>query len=161
MKPFRLEIEEAIDSIVTTSMDTVVIVPCYNEEKRLNADAFVDFARTHPGIRFLFVDDGSRDETLSVLSAMQVRAPHVLDVLALPKNGGKAEAVRQGLIFATKQGVDCVGYFDADHAARPGPARSCPRHDRAQPVALNLAESDAKQGLAAHPSPVTFFLVLL
>ena len=116
MKYFNLEIEQAVHTFYSKSTDAIVVVPCYNEEERLDTDAFVDFALRNPGIRFLFVDDGSKDDTLSVLYAMQTRAPHVLDVLAMPQNGGKAEAVRQGLIFATKQGVDTVGYFDADLA---------------------------------------------
>ena len=98
------------------SDDTVIIVPCYNEADRLDADAFVTFALTHAGLRFLFVDDGSKDGTLAILASMQVRAPHMLDVLALPENVGKAEAVRQGLIYASKSGARAVGYFDADLA---------------------------------------------
>ncbi|WOR14591.1 glycosyltransferase [Hyphomonas sp. FCG-A18] len=100
----------------TPSQDTVIVVPCYNEAERLNTNAFVDFALTHPGLKFLFVDDGSKDGTLAILAGMQIRAPHVLDVLALPQNGGKAEAVRQGLLYASRSGARAVGYFDADLA---------------------------------------------
>lgn len=116
MKHFNLEIEDAVHTFYAKSSDAIIVVPCYNEEKRLDTDAFIDFALSNPGIRFLFVDDGSKDDTLSVLYAMQVRAPHVLDVLALTENGGKAEAVRQGLLYATARGVETVGYFDADLA---------------------------------------------
>ena len=116
MKYSSIEFEQSIQSFYAKSTDSIIVVPCYNEEKRLHADAFVEFALSNPGIRFLFVDDGSKDKTLEVLYAMQARAPHVLDVLAMPQNGGKAEAVRNGLIYATKQGVETVGYFDADLA---------------------------------------------
>jgi len=98
------------------SQDTIIVVPCYNEAERIDADAFVNFALAHPGLKFLFVDDGSKDRTLAMLASMQVRAPHVLDVLALPENAGKAEAVRQGLLYASKSGASAVGYFDADLA---------------------------------------------
>ena len=58
MKYFNLEIEQAVHSFYSKSTDVIIVVPCYNEETRLDTDAFVDFALRNPGIRFLFVDDG-------------------------------------------------------------------------------------------------------
>lgn len=98
------------------SMNTIMVVPCYNEAERIDTDAFVEFALKNTGIQFLFVDDGSTDGTLSVLASMLARAPHVLDVLALPNNCGKDEAVRQGMAYAADSGAAFIGYFDADLA---------------------------------------------
>lgn len=92
----------------------VIVVPCYNEEKRLKTDAFLAYARAHNDIGLLFVDDGSTDGTKGVLEAMQAEAPDRIDVLILEQNGGKAEAVRRGVLHATQQDIESFGYWDAD-----------------------------------------------
>jgi dolichyl-phosphate beta-glucosyltransferase len=93
-----------------------LVVPCYNEERRLDCDAFLSFVKRHPGVHLLFVNDGSKDRTLDVLKDMRARAPDGIDVLDMPKNGGKAEAVRHGMLFAVDHGAKLTGYWDADLA---------------------------------------------
>jgi glycosyltransferase involved in cell wall biosynthesis len=91
----------------------VVVVPCFNEVARLDADAVVsllDDACTD----VLFVDDGSTDGTRALLQALaRVHAPRVR-VLAIDDNRGKGEAVRRGLLAAVEAGADVVGFLDAD-----------------------------------------------
>ena len=97
-------------------MKTLIVIPCYNEANRLNKDAFLSFVLNNEDIEFLFVNDGSTDDTLSMLQTFssENNKIHYLD---LAKNGGKAEAVRQGIILAVSQ-YDCayVGFWDADLA---------------------------------------------
>jgi len=93
-----------------------VVVPCYDEARRLQPDAFLRACHETPGLHFLFVDDGSRDATPGVLRELAARAPDRLAVLALPANRGKAEAVRAGLREAFARGHDYVGWWDADLA---------------------------------------------
>lgn len=93
-----------------------VVVPCYNEQHRLPMDAFIDYARSHPHVGFVFVDDGSIDETGRVLAGMADRLPDQIDVLTLARNSGKAEAVRRGICLALSKQPDVVGYWDADLA---------------------------------------------
>jgi dolichyl-phosphate beta-glucosyltransferase len=95
---------------------TAIVVPCYDEAARLDPEAFLAACRAHDALRFLFVDDGSRDGTLAVLEKLAARAPERLAVLALPANRGKAEAVRAGLRDAIARGHDYVGWWDADLA---------------------------------------------
>lgn len=95
---------------------TVIVVPCFNEADRLMPDAFRDFARDWRHGVFLFVDDGSTDNTLSLLTALQKSAPGSFAVLQLPRNGGKAEAVRQGILEAFRLSPEYVGFWDADLA---------------------------------------------
>src|ERR1043165_9106871 len=83
------------------------VVPCYNEEKRLDLDAFRAFSDR---VGFLFVDDGSRDGTRRLLQS------NGFDVLGFDKNGGKAEAVRRGIVEAMSRGAEVVGFWDADLA---------------------------------------------
>src|SRR5262249_3624494 len=60
------------------------------------------------------VNDGSTDATLEVLHDLRRRRPEGFTICDLSRNGGKAEAVRQGLLRAFEAEPDYVGYWDAD-----------------------------------------------
>jgi len=94
----------------------ILVIPCYNEERRLPADELRAF--TLPGMRIelLFVNDGSRDGTLPLLQSLQREDPSRFSVLDLERNSGKAEAVRRGLLAAMERNPDLVGFWDADLA---------------------------------------------
>jgi len=96
--------------------DTVLIVPCYNEADRLDPDAFLRGLDAEPRLGLRFVDDGSADATLDVLHALRDRAPERIAITDCAVNGGKAEAVRRGVLDALRGGPDVVGYWDADLA---------------------------------------------
>jgi len=95
---------------------TAIVVPCYNEARRLAPDEFVACAIAQPALSFLFVDDGSTDATIEVLSQMTKRAPQQLSALRLHSNVGKAEAVRRGVLQAFESGAELIGFWDADLA---------------------------------------------
>ena len=73
-----------------------LVIPCKDEALRLDQGAFLHAAEAMAGLAFLFVDDGSTDSTASVLAHL-VKASPAVDALYLPKNVGKAEAVRAGV----------------------------------------------------------------
>ncbi len=91
-----------------------LIVPCFNEAARLDFDRFAD---RPAGVTCLLVDDGSQDATAELISRHE--SPD-LRLLRLPRNVGKAEAVRQGVLHARASGLlneaEWVGYWDADLA---------------------------------------------
>ena len=93
-----------------------VVVPCYNEAARLNVGAYLDFLSASRAVDLVFVDDGSTDATLEVLSQIHAAYPGRVEVLSLERNCGKAEAVRRGLQYAAQGKVGFVGYWDADLA---------------------------------------------
>lgn len=96
--------------------NAIIVIPCYNEAARLDVEAFRRFVAYGRSLQFLFVNDGSTDETLTVLEGL-CRADSKHFVLHnLPQNRGKAEAVRQGVLRAMELGCDLVGYWDADLA---------------------------------------------
>lgn len=100
------------------SLDTTrvtLVVPCFNEAARLDRSAFEEALTTTGWLDFCFVDDGSTDRTRAVLDAMHAAHPRRVQVLGLPRNAGKAEAVRQGLLFAATTSP-IVGFWDADLA---------------------------------------------
>jgi dolichyl-phosphate beta-glucosyltransferase len=94
----------------------VIVVPCFNEAARLPVERFTHFARRHPNAHFLLVNDGSSDDTRTVLEELRRQHPRQFDAHHLPRNRGKAEAVRQGCLAAFERHPDRVGYWDADLA---------------------------------------------
>ncbi len=105
-------------------MQSVVItIPCYNEADRLDLGEFTRLAQGRPGLRLVFVDDGSSDRTREILEEFAGRHSEKIELVVLPKNVGKAEAVRAGLLHSVAgdadvvaENVDAIGYIDADLA---------------------------------------------
>ena len=96
--------------------DLCVIVPCYNESERLQTKAFSEYIK-NKDVYFCFVNDGSSDNTIDILYELKHSLNGNIDVVDLKNNSGKAEAVRQGLLHATKwKPFDYLAYFDADLA---------------------------------------------
>jgi len=93
----------------------MIVVPCYNEAQRLPTARFQEFL-DQSSIQFVFVDDGSRDETAQVLENLRASREDRVTVLRLKTNQGKAEAVRQGINFALEHQAEYTGYWDADLA---------------------------------------------
>ena len=101
----------------STPPSSTIIVPCYNEGARLETGRFLDFANRQPNIHFLFVNDGSSDNTLTVLNELRTACPDRIHVLDKQPNGGKAEAVRVGMLTAMRDSTsEYVGFWDADLA---------------------------------------------
>lgn len=90
-----------------------IIIPCYNEAGRLNKPAFIEFAGLNPQVHFIFVNDGSTDQTGTMLDEIKSSLSSA-EVLHLPQNAGKAEAVRQGMLAALLSETNYIGYLDAD-----------------------------------------------
>lgn len=94
-----------------------IVIPCYNEEIRFPFDQFTAFVAANPAIRFLLVNDGSKDNTLDVLRRARAGREEQVDVIDQSANGGKGEAVRAGVLAALKrEGCLYVGFWDADLA---------------------------------------------
>ena len=92
-----------------------VVIPCYNEEERLLSDDFRHFVNRNLGYHLCFVNDGSKDNTLEVLKALRRGNEDHISIYDCEKNGGKAEAVRLGMLHLAKQSqFDYIGFLDAD-----------------------------------------------
>src|SRR5258705_12491393 len=83
-------------SVATASPRIALVVPCFNEAARLDAGAFLAFARERADRRLCFVDDGSSDGTAARLAEIAAAAPDRITVERLPSNRGKGEAGRPG-----------------------------------------------------------------
>lgn len=91
-----------------------VLIPCYNEEQSLpllyeeltrEIDKLTDYEW-----EFLFVNDGSKDDTLSILAALHGKDKRV-NYLDLSRNFGKENAMLAGFDYVNG---DCMILMDAD-----------------------------------------------
>jgi dolichyl-phosphate beta-glucosyltransferase len=100
---------------------TCLIIPCYNEANRLDADAFAEFLSGAKDISICFGNDASTDGTLDVLQKIQSKYNERVFIVSHDKNRGKAEIVRKGVNEMYKLSrFDYFGYFDADLSAPLG-----------------------------------------
>jgi CheY-like chemotaxis protein len=107
--------ESATDTQMLQKNCVGVVIPCYNEEERLSSTEFKDFAHKNLGYHLCFVNDGSTDKTLEVLEELRKGNESNISVYNCEKNGGKAEAVRQGMLHLHKDTqFDYIGFLDAD-----------------------------------------------
>lgn len=84
-----------------------IIVPCFNEalhaEETLTTAANCDY----PDFEVIAVNDGSSDDTISVLNGLADRIPR-LRVVHLHENQGKAIALNTGALFARHEILVCI-----------------------------------------------------
>ena len=100
----------------STRITTTVVVPCYNEAKRIDLGAFAQFLTETSDVCLLLVDDGSTDDTPLLIEQLRRRYPRQVNSLRLDRNVGKAEAVRRGMRLALRRQPTIVGFWDADLA---------------------------------------------
>jgi glycosyltransferase involved in cell wall biosynthesis len=95
---------------------TIIIIPCYNESTRIDQDVFLEYANKNSNVHFLFVNDGSTDNTSEIIQELSNKNSEQFLEKNLESNRGKAEAVRQGFLEAFRMNFECIGFFDADLA---------------------------------------------
>ena len=99
-----------------TPGNCAVVVPCFNEADRLKIDVFAEFVCDTEDIELVFVDDGSADATMQSARSVAEKAGSSVSVLRLDVNCGKAEAVRQGMLWAAQRDFSAIAFWDADLA---------------------------------------------
>ncbi|KJR97433.1 MAG: hypothetical protein VR65_23945 [Desulfobulbaceae bacterium BRH_c16a] len=96
---------------------TSIIIPCYNEARRFQTEALQELAGKCPGVRLWFVNDGSTDNTRKTLEHLVRSITPEPELIHLPENVGKAEAVRLGILASLREGCySRCGFWDADLA---------------------------------------------
>jgi len=94
-------------------MKVTIIIPFYNEEKRIGLESFHQIFKNSSQYDFILVDDGSTDNTNTILGEFKNKFPN-LTILKLDKNIGKAEAIRAAVLSISN--TDFIAYYDADLA---------------------------------------------
>lgn len=139
---------------------TVLVIPCFNEEARLQPTAFAALLED-PRVELLFVNDGSSDGTEAALRGFAdayAGSPGRVRVLSLEHNVGKAEAVRQGMCEALSSQPFGVGYFDADLATPPSEILRLLRVLYERDAAVVLGSRIALLGRHIERSPTRHYL---
>ena len=98
-----------------------VVIPCYNEQEvlpetakrlRLKCSALMERQIINDQSRVLFVDDGSQDQTWSLIRGLHDEDP-LFEGIKLSHNRGQQNAFLAGLSAAVDK-ADCVITMDAD-----------------------------------------------
>lgn len=97
-------------------MKLSVIIPIYNEQKYLK-EVIHRVNETGLPSEIICVDDGSSDNTLSILNELRNNSPIQIKVISHKKNRGKGAAIKSGLNEVTG---DIVLIQDADLEYDPG-----------------------------------------
>ena len=101
-------------------MKIVIIIPCYNEADRLDTNKFIDYLSKNTHLHFIFIDDGSTDNTNLIIKQIILKFNSLASLLINETNKGKAESVRLGVIESYKMNPDFIGFLDADLSAPIG-----------------------------------------
>lgn len=113
--------------ITSPEVELSIIVPAYNEERRLPPtliDIIDFFDRKAFSYEVLVIDDGSKDTTAEVVRKFE-RVRSQVRLIQLPRNYGKGHAVRLGvlnsrgsqILFADADGATPIQEFDRLEAA--------------------------------------------
>jgi len=92
-----------------------IVVPVFQNEPNLpdTIPKLLALGQALPTYRLelVFVDDGSRDRSLDILTDFAGRSPSIIKIVKLARNFGQTPAIQAGLRHATG---DCVGIISAD-----------------------------------------------
>jgi len=83
------------------TVDLSVIIPTYNEANRIGKtlEEIILYLRSRSGVaEIIVVDDGSTDQTITILQAFQKQFD--LKIIGLGRNQGKGAAIRAGMMAA-------------------------------------------------------------
>lgn len=87
-------------------MKTFIVIPAYNEEKRIGK--VIDDLKKNNYKNIIVIDDGSEDNTFNVAMKKKVTVlQHII-------NRGQGAALKTGIDYAIKKNADIIINFDAD-----------------------------------------------
>lgn len=107
-----------------SSIDYSIIIPCFNEEKVIESTVteVSQFTKKQfPNLKFelLIINDGSTDQTLSILNNLKSKMPE-LNVLSHPTNFGRGKAIKLGISKSVGKRLimlDADLSYDVEHIA--------------------------------------------
>ena len=115
--------------------NTIAIIPCYNESESIAA-TINHLLECEPNIRAVVIDDGSSDNSASLIR--NLHDPRIT-VIELPFNSGIGTAVQTGLLYALRSGANYAVKFDGDGQHLPEEIASLTR-------VLETGEADMAAG---------------
>ncbi len=98
-----------------------VVIPCH-DRAHVVADAVASVLAQDPAPgRVIVVDDGSRDDSATVIRDMAAAHPGRVEAAILPRNGGASNARNVGASLCT---APWIAFLDSDDVWLPGAARA-------------------------------------
>lgn len=114
-----------------------IILPCHNEESHMNVTAFSYFLKHHSKFYLCFVNNGSKDNTLTLLEGIKNNAPKKVCVLDIKKKKSRPVVIRAGIRYLNSRvDVDAVQLVDIDFSIK---------YLELQSVFLNVMEDHFKK----------------
>lgn len=78
-----------------------IIIPCYNQESKLNIAAFRNCLRDSEDFHLCFVNNGSRDNTMEVLTKLKDEFDDRVSIINMRKNKVPRWPLELELAFST------------------------------------------------------------
>lgn len=96
----------------------IIIIPCFNEVQRIDKQAYINFLKRTLDVNLVFSDDGSTDNTISVLKEIKASYENRVHIYVSNRNRGKAEAIKSAVLYLKNQNLkpSKIAYIDADLA---------------------------------------------
>jgi len=136
--------------MLKSNYDRVTVIPCFNEEFRLNIPRIIEVVEICKSC-IIFIDDGSQDATFEILDYICSIKPEII-VIRNAENLGKAESLKVGFDLAINSGFKYIGTYDADNSISPNDLlmafnliESNPSYKVTSGARLNLAGSNVKR----------------
>ena len=137
----------------------VVIVPAYNEGKQVYSALRSVLRSDYPAdkLKIIAVNDGSKDDTLQWIRKAEEKSEGRITVIDLPVNGGKRNAIYQGILHSEEEIFVTV---DSDSELLPDALRLLVSPFINDPkvggVAGNIRVLNLNEGLIPHMLDVSF-----
>ncbi len=94
----------------------VIVIPAYNEAENLGQvipEIITYISKIDSKFRIIIIDDGSTDDTANTITALAKKHPQIVGE-SMPRNLGKAAALKRGFALAEDLGGQIVIMMDAD-----------------------------------------------
>ncbi len=94
----------------------VIVIPAYNEAENLGQvipEIITYISKIDSKFRIIIIDDGSTDDTASTITALAKKYPQIVGE-SMPRNLGKAAALKRGFALAEDLGGQIIIMMDAD-----------------------------------------------
>ena len=94
----------------------VIVIPAYNEAENLGQvipEIIQYISKVDSKFRIIIIDDGSTDDTAKTITALAKKHPQIVGE-SMPRNLGKAAALKRGFALAEDLGGQIIIMMDAD-----------------------------------------------
>ena len=94
----------------------VIVIPAYNEAENLGQvipEIITYISKIDSKFRIIIIDDGSTDDTAKTITALAKKHPQIVGE-SMPRNLGKAAALKRGFALAEDLGGQIIIMMDAD-----------------------------------------------